>query len=98
MEYAKDGGERFACGVAVIPATGLRAESGESIITPKGVDQGLCPTHLRGQVENATAPSAGGSPGGVDRKRGGKVKGRHEGPEGEVFLRGAVISATALVS
>ena len=38
------------------------AENSISKKTPKGEDQSTDPTHPRGQIENATAPSAGGSP------------------------------------
>jgi hypothetical protein len=40
----------------------------------KGWDQGMDPTHSHGQVENATAPSAGGSPDGGDSRRGAEAE------------------------
>jgi len=43
------------------------------IIPPKGREQSREPTHSHGQVENATAPSAGGSPDPDGQPRLGKL-------------------------
>jgi hypothetical protein len=48
---------------------------------PKGREQGVEPTHPHGQVEHATASSAGGSPDGEERKGRGKGRGKGKGKQ-----------------
>ena len=61
-EDYRDGGGSY---IGAVFATALVGQQENS---PKNnLDHSIGPTHSRGQVENATAPSAGGSPDGEVR-------------------------------